>query len=99
MLEKTERNGKPYYKLDHLDDVSSLFNGDFEDIETVWEDEENREGNADFYMEDNGKVHERLKEVYEQIIADMPYEVLTTESIREDYPELNTAFGKRPLKE
>jgi hypothetical protein len=60
--------------------VINLFHGDFEDVEIVWNNGEKYEGNADFYMEDNGKVHERLKEIYERILADMPYEVLATES-------------------
>jgi|GEM_PF-2565650 len=89
-LEKTERNGTPYYKLDHPDDVSNLFNGDYADVEKVWKDAENCEGDVDFYMEDNGKVHDRLKEIYEQIIADLPYEVLTTE------PETSTGDSQLP---
>jgi hypothetical protein len=82
-IEKTERNGKPYYKLDHPEDVSCLFHGDFGDVEMVGRDEEHCEGNVVFYMEDNGKVHERLKEIYEQILAGMPYEVLPAESTPE----------------
>jgi hypothetical protein len=76
LLEKIERNGKQYFILKHPVFIGAFNEYGFHDVEILWEDEEFCEGDFDFYMTDNGNVHDRVKEMYEQIISDLPYELL-----------------------
>jgi len=73
-LERGERNGMPYYMLTfHNDILGGLNPEDIPEMETLWEDEENHDGDCGFYLKDNGGVHERLKEVFERILSELPY--------------------------
>jgi len=85
VLEKTERNGKPYCKLKYPEFGTALADAGFPDVEMIWEDEEFCEGDFDLYIEDNEKIHDRVKEIFEQIIEDLPYEISAVES--RDEPE------------
>jgi len=72
-IEKAERDGKPYYKLKYPLDWDILHKVGHPDIELICDEDGE---NCALFIADDEHVHDRLKEIFEKIIAELPYEDL-----------------------